>query len=154
MPLPAPVLYPPFNTIRLSHVELVVTDLAAARAFYVDTLGLQVTYEDATHIYLRALEERGHHSVVLQKSDAPGTVDVMGFKVFDEADLDRAEAWFQGKGRPTQWIQRPFQGRTLLTSDNFGIPLEFYNKMDRLPTIHQEMLPPQLMAVAPVKWHC
>ena len=33
MPVPAPNLYPPFNIIRLSHVELGVTDLARSRAF-------------------------------------------------------------------------------------------------------------------------
>lgn len=45
MPIPSPNLYPAFNIVRLSHVELIVTDLAASRAFYVDTLGLQVTDE-------------------------------------------------------------------------------------------------------------
>ena len=45
MPVPKPNLYPPFNIVRLSHVELVVTDLMKSRAFYVDTLGLQVTEE-------------------------------------------------------------------------------------------------------------
>jgi catechol 2,3-dioxygenase len=64
MALPEPNLYPNFNIIRLSHVELVVTDLAKSKTFYVDNLGLQVTYEDSTHIYLRALEERGHHCVI------------------------------------------------------------------------------------------
>ena len=46
MPVPAPNLYPPFNIVRLSHVELMVTNLGKSRAFYVDTLGLQVTHED------------------------------------------------------------------------------------------------------------
>lgn len=138
MPVPAPNLYPDFNTIRLSHVCLNVSDLSVSRAFYVDLFGLQVADESDTHIYLRALEERGHHSMILQKSDHPGTVEVLGFKVFDEDDLDRAQAWFAAHGRPTDWVERPYQGRTLLTSDLFGIPLEFYQKMDRLPTIHQE----------------
>jgi catechol 2,3-dioxygenase len=68
MPVPAPNLYPPFNIVRLSHVELVVTDLGQARAFYVDTLGLQVTRGRRT-IYLRAMEERGHHCIILKKAD-------------------------------------------------------------------------------------
>jgi 3,4-dihydroxyphenylacetate 2,3-dioxygenase len=138
MPVPTPNLYPDFNTIRLSHVCLNVSDLAASRAFYTDMFGLQVTDESDCHVYLRALEERGHHSVILQKSDQPGTVEVMGFKTYDEADLDKAEVYFQSKGRPTSWVERPYQGRTLLTSDNMGIPLEFYHKMDRLAPIHQE----------------
>ena len=137
MPLPEPVLYPPFNTIRLSHIELVVTDLAAARAFYVDTLGLQVTFEDATRIYLRAMEERGHHCVILKHGGRAG-VNVCGFKVFDEEDLDRAQAHFAALGHDTNWIERPYMGRVLWTRDNNGMPIEFYAKMDRLPSIMQQ----------------
>lgn len=137
MSLPAPNLYPDFNIIRLSHIELVVRDLAVSKAFYADTLGLQVTYADATHIYLRAMEERGHHCVILMKGDTP-CVNVCGFKVYDEEDLDRAEKFFKAKGLPTEWITRPHQGRTLRTTDNMGMPIEFYHKMDRLEPIHQK----------------
>ena len=31
--------------------------------------------------------------MILQKSDQPGTVEVIGFKTFDEDDLDRAEEY-------------------------------------------------------------
>ena len=137
MPIPAPNLYPAFNIIRLSHIELQVTDLPWSRAYYVDTLGLQVTHEDATSIYLRAMEERGHHCVILRKA-AAGSVGVLGFKVWDEDDLDRAAAWFTAKGLPVSWIERPFMGRVLATRDPWGVPLEFYAKMDRLPPIHQK----------------
>lgn len=136
MPVPAANLYPDFNVVRLSHVELVVTDLAASRAFYETTLGLQVSDEDANTVYLRAMEERGHHCVILTRGDQ-AQVDVMGFKVYSEEDLDKAEAWFSARNRPTAWVDRAYQGRTLRTSDNLGIPLEFYHKMDRLPHIHQ-----------------
>jgi len=137
MPIPAPNLYPPFNIVRLSHVELNVTDLAWSRAYYVDTLGLQITHEDSTHIYLRAMEERGHHCVILRKSQA-ASVGRLGFKVWDETELDKAEAWFKSRDLPTAWIERPFMGRVLQTRDPWGIPLEFYVQMDRLPPIHQK----------------
>ena len=137
MPVPAPTLYPPFNIVRLSHVEYGVTDLAASRAFYVDTLGLQVTHEDPRCITLRAMEERGHHCITLARSDT-AEVAVLGFKLYDEPDLDKAEAFFAARGLPTEWVTRPHQGRTLRTRDPWGIPLEFYVRMDRLPTIHQQ----------------
>ncbi|MEP4198710.1 MAG: 3,4-dihydroxyphenylacetate 2,3-dioxygenase [Aliishimia sp.] len=136
MPLPAPNLYPDFNTIRLSHVVYTVTDLAASKAFWVDTLGLQVTDETATHLYLRAMEERGHHCIVLELGDTPAA-RVLGFKVFAEADLDAAYAYFSAKGHPVSWVERAYQGRTLLTTDNLGIPIEFYHQMHRLAPIHQ-----------------
>ena len=63
MPVPAPNLYPDFNTIRLSHACLNVRDLSVSKKFYTEIFGLQVTDESDTHIYLRAMEERGHHCV-------------------------------------------------------------------------------------------
>ena len=137
MPVPKSNLYPEFNVVRLSHVELVVTDLAKSKAFYADTLGLQVTTEDSNHIYFRAMEERGHHCVILTKGEKP-CVRVMGFKVYAEVDLDKAKVWFETRGHKAEWVKRPFQGRTLLTSDIHGIPLEFYASMDKLPHIHQK----------------
>lgn len=137
MAIPAPVLYPPFNIVRLSHVELNVTDLAWARGFYVDTLGLQITFEDSSHLYLRAMEERGHHSVILRKAETP-SVGVLGFKLYDEPDLENAEAWFRQNALPTAWAERPFMGKVLRTRDPLGMPLEFYVTMDRLAPIHQQ----------------
>ncbi len=137
MAIPAPNLYPPFNIVRLSHVELCVTDLDWARGFYVETMGLQVTHEEATHLYLRAMEERGHHCVILKKSDT-ASVSTMGFKVWDEDHLDKAEAWFKSRDLPTTWFERPFMGRVLQVRDPWGMPLEFYASMDRLPSIHQQ----------------
>ena len=137
MPVPAPNLYPDFNIVRLSHVEFVVTDLAASRAFYADVLGLQVTHEDGQHVYLRAMEERGHHCIILTKGHA-ASARLLAFKVWAEKDLDAAEIWFKGRGLPTEWVNRPYQGRTLRTADPFGIPLEFYASMERLPPIHQK----------------
>ena len=136
MPIPPPNLNAPFNIVRLSHVELRVSDLAWSRAYYVDMLGLQVTHETADAIHLRALEERGHHCMILRQGTG-GTVGVLGFKVWSEDDLDRAEHWFKARGLPVAWIERPFMGRVLATRDPWGVPLEFYARMDRLPPIHQ-----------------
>ena len=137
MPVPTFNLYPDFNVVRLSHVELVVTDLAKSKSFYEVTLGLQVTGEDDGRVYLRAMEERGHHCIILTKGDKP-VVRVLGFKVYAEQDLDKAKIWFEAKGRATEWVKRPHQGRTLLTSDVHGIPLEFYASMEKLAPIHQK----------------
>lgn len=137
MPLPPPTLYPPFNIVRLSHIEYEVTDIARARAFYVDTLGLQITHEETDTLYLRAMEERGHHSVILHAAVEP-RIRYLAYKVFSEDDLDKAYAWFEGKGHKVEWVGRAFQGRTLRTHDCFGAPMEFYYEMDRLPPIHQQ----------------
>lgn len=137
MPVPEPALHPPFNIVRLSHVEYKVTNLAKSREFYVDTLGLQVTGETDNRLYLRAMEERNHHCIVLQE-DKVSAVSTLGFKVFEDADLDRAEQFFKSISRAVKWVDKPFMGRTLQTSDTSGIPLEFYASMERLPSIHQQ----------------
>ena len=137
MPVPAPNLHPPFNVVRLSHVELTVRDIAASRAFYVDTLGLQVSAETDDFLYLRAMEERGHHSIVLRKADR-AEAGALAFKVFGDDDLNAAAAFFAGKGLSVEWVERPCQKRTLRTRDPHGIPLEFYASMERLPTLHQK----------------
>ena len=137
MPTPEPNFYPPFNIVRLSHVEFGVTDLARSRVFYVDILGLQVTFEDDECVTLRAMEERGHHCIVLRRAEEART-RLLGFKLYDEPDLDKAHDWFKSQSLPVEWVQRPWQGRTLLTRDPHGIPLELYVKMDRLAPIHQK----------------
>jgi catechol 2,3-dioxygenase len=137
MPVPQPNLHPPFNIVRLSHLEFTVKDLPASRAFYVGTLGLQVTEEASDYICLRAMEERGHHCILLRQGQESRTGS-LAFKVFEDADLDKAKAFFDAKGLKADWVQRPHQSRTLQTADPQGIPLEFYARMDRLPHLHQK----------------
>lgn len=137
MPIPSPNLYPPFNVVRLSHACLNVRDLKKSRAFYVDTLGLQVTHEDGDMITLRALEERGHHCLVLKRADE-ASVEYLAFKLYADADLDKAEAYFKALGKPVEYVERPYQSKTLRTRDNLGVPIEFYVRMDKLPAIHQK----------------
>jgi catechol 2,3-dioxygenase len=130
MPVRKPVLDPPFNVVRASHVELTVRDLSRARGFYVDCLGYLVSAEEPDALYLRAVEERNHHSIVLRCAKAPA-VHTLGFKVASEADIDRAAAYFARQNLPTAFVDVPYQGRTLRTADPTGMPLDFYFRMDQ-----------------------
>lgn len=130
MPIKPPVFDPPFNIVRASHVSFGSRDIARTRAFYVDCLGYIVTAETPEALYLRAVEERGHHSIRLLKSGEP-CVHRLGFKVASEDDLDRAARWFNQRGLPAAFETVPYQGRTLRASDPLGMPLEFYASMDK-----------------------
>jgi catechol 2,3-dioxygenase len=130
MPIRPPNLNPPFNVVRASHVEFGVRDLAKSRGFYVDCLGYLVTDEHQDAFYLRAVEERNHHSIVLTQTDAP-CVQTIAFKLASEEDLDRAAFYFARKGLPTSFPEVPYQGRTLRTVDPLGMPLDFYVRMDQ-----------------------
>ena len=136
MPVRPPVLDPPFNVVRASHVELGVRDLARSRAFYVDCLGLLATDETADALYLRGVEERNHHSIILRKTREPEAV-ALGFKLASEEDIDRAAAWFTARNLPVAFPDLPHQARTLRTADTFGMPLDFYFKMDQAPSMLQ-----------------
>src|SRR5207244_2900722 len=99
----------PFNVVRASHVELGVRDLARSRAFYVDCLGLLVTHEASDALFLRGIEERNHHSIVLRQGREP-TVHALGFKIASEEDLDRAAFWFGRNNLPVAFPELPHQG--------------------------------------------
>jgi catechol 2,3-dioxygenase len=130
MPIRDPVFDPPFAIVRASHVELGVRDLARSRAFYVDCLGLLVSDEAEDALYLRGVEERNHHSIVLRRARA-GEAHALCFKLASEEDLDRAAFWFGRRNLPTAFPELPYQGRTLRTADIFGMPLDLYARMDR-----------------------
>ena len=137
MPINHPAGNPPFNIIRMSHIELGVRDLDASRRFYVDTLGLVETEQRGNSLYLRGLEERNHHSFILTLADEP-VVKRMGYKVSCEADLDAIAARFTELGLPVSWPERRGQGRTLLARDPFGVPLEFCYEFEQANCLLQK----------------
>jgi len=121
---------PPFKIVRVSHVDWTVTDMSYARDFYLDILGYHCEEDGGDTLFLRGMEEVNHHSLILRKGDRP-IVNRLGFKVAAEADLDKAHQFFSDLGRPVRWVDQHAQGRTLHTTDPFGIPLEFYARMQR-----------------------
>jgi catechol 2,3-dioxygenase len=133
MTLPATNPRPPFNITRASHVVLTSKDLGASRAFYSDVLGFVVSAEDSEAIYLRGLEERSHHSIVLVKDDGPARCRQIGLRVATEEDLERAERHFEWLGHETKWVDAPYQGLTLQTRDCIGTPLELCAAIDEAP---------------------
>ncbi|MCA9968491.1 MAG: VOC family protein, partial [Anaerolineales bacterium] len=95
MPIRHPAGNPPFNIIRLSHIELGVTDLERSRHFYVETLGLIETERVGNSLYLRGVEERNHHSFVLTEMEETALIRI-GYKMASEADLDSLKAHLDG----------------------------------------------------------
>jgi catechol 2,3-dioxygenase len=129
MPVRKPNLSPPFNIVRVAYVDYLCTNLALSKSFWVDGLGFQLTEDTGDALYLRGIEERTHHSVVLRKSGKTG-VSGLGFKVFSEEELDKAFRYCQSQGLACRFVTRPCQGRTLSFTDPLGIPIELYFQMD------------------------
>jgi catechol 2,3-dioxygenase len=135
MRLPESTINPPFDITRCSHVRLTVTDLAAARDFYVEVAGLVVSAEDRDTVYLRGIEEICHHSLVLRRAAEPASCDCIGMRVRTEEDLDKAKRTYDTAGLPAEWVERAHQGRTLLTRDPQSIPLELCATMPTQPRV-------------------
>ncbi|MFC7371699.1 3,4-dihydroxyphenylacetate 2,3-dioxygenase [Fictibacillus iocasae] len=121
-----------FNIIRVARVTMNVTDLHAAKDFYVNALGFIETESTSEYMALRGLEEHVHHSLLLRKAEKPG-VHALGYKVWDESELEKLEHFFQIKGARTLWLEKgtqPGVGRALRAVDVSGIPVEFFAEMD------------------------
>src|SRR5262249_58748120 len=108
-----------------------------SRAFYVDCLGLLVSDESDDALYLRGVEERNHHSIVLRRAPT-AEVQALGFKLATEEDLDRAVFWFGRQNLPTAFPDLPHQGRTLRTVDALGMPLDLYARMEQSECMLQQ----------------
>ncbi len=119
------------NVVRAGHIEFLVTDLARARAFYVDLLGFVETASDHEHLYLRGLEERYHHSLILTRAEQPGVAH-LAYRVATIDDLNPLAAMAEAQGLPHRWVEpgeEIGQGRALRMQDPSGIPTEFYADM-------------------------
>lgn len=123
------VLNPPFNVTRASHVVLNVRDLEASKQFYTELAGLVVSDEDASAVYLRGLEERGHHSLVLRKSTQAACARI-GLRVRGDEDIYKAQDYFAARGIDARLAEVPYQGLTLHVSDSVGVPLELCASME------------------------
>lgn len=131
---------PDFNILRLGHIEFLVTDLSRARDFYVDVIGLFETERDDKHVYLRAIEDREHHSVVLTQAKSPG-VGHFSFRVSSEEDLDRLAHKFKALGCLMRWMQpgeERGQGRALRVQDPLGFQVEYYAQMEQAEWMLQQ----------------
>ena len=124
----------PPDIVRAAYAELVVTDLARSREFYVDILGLVVTHEDENTIYLRTLEEFIHHNLVLRKGET-AALAAFGFRVRTPDDVDRAEAYYRALGCRTERRTAGFVrgiGDAVRVTDPLGFPYEFFFQVEHV----------------------
>lgn len=129
---------PPFAILRAAHAEYRVTDLERARAFYVDVLGFVESGRDGNRLYLRGLEERDHHSLVLRRAPSPGCGH-MAYRVSTDADLDAIAVLAARADLPVRWMEGAERGitRALRIQDPAGLPVEFFHRIERVERLLQ-----------------
>ncbi len=124
----------PPDILRCGYVELIVSDLAAAREFYVDLLGLVITKETEDALYLRTLEEFIHHNLVLRTGPVPAAAAI-AFRVRRPEDVDAAEAYYRSLGCPTRRAPDGFVdgvGDAVRVLDPLGFPYEFFHTVEHV----------------------
>ena len=92
------------GVLRPGHAVLRALDLEESVHFYTEILGLRETGRDgAGRVYLKAWDERDHHSVVLRQADRAG-LDCFGFKVLNDATLRTLEGRLREFGVATERV--------------------------------------------------
>jgi catechol 2,3-dioxygenase len=132
-PVPTPSSPPP-DILRCASMELVVTDLAESRAFYVDVLGLHVTVEQDGVVYLRTAEEFIHHNLVLRQGPI-AAVAAFSYRVRAPEDLERAVAFYGELGCRVERREQGFVegiGDSVRVEDPLGFPYEFFHATDHV----------------------
>jgi 3,4-dihydroxyphenylacetate 2,3-dioxygenase len=129
----------PPDIVRSAYVELAVTDIARARAWWVDLIGFHVQDEESDALYLRGYEEFVHHSVVLREGPAPACAR-MGFRVRSIDDLDGAEKFFADRGCRVQRVPGGATlglGEAVRAVDPLGFTVELVHEMQRVEPLVQ-----------------
>ena len=110
MPMQAPETNykPPFRFSRASHNVFTSRDLKKSEEFYTEVLGLVVSDSDRDALYLRGLEERARHSLVIKRTTGAPGYERIGLPVFDEESLDKCKHAFEKHELPCEWVERPF----------------------------------------------
>jgi catechol 2,3-dioxygenase len=127
---------------QAGHAELQVRDLEASKRFFTETMGLFVTEEDSTSVYLRAWQDWEHHTLVLTKGDTSGLVH-LGWRVEDPESLDQFARRFEEMGLTYTWVEAGTewgQGRALRFSSVSGVPMELYWEIEKYRASDPELV--------------
>ncbi len=121
------------GVLRPGFAQIRVLDMEKALEHYTKRIGLhEVTRGGDGRVYLKAADEFDHHSLVLREADRAG-IDVAGFKVASEADLDALEKRVSAFGYPVEHVpagEQPGLGRRIGFTVCTGHRIELYAHAD------------------------
>ena len=121
------------DIVRAAYACLTVTDLSAARWFYVDMLGFVVSDEDADTLYLRGFDELTHHNLVLRRAARPA-LSHLAYRVRSARDLELAERLFARAGCRSRLVPAGTTlgiGEALRVEDPLGFTIELFADAER-----------------------
>jgi catechol 2,3-dioxygenase len=127
---------PPRGILRLGHVDVTVTDLDLATAYYTEVMGMEISALTEDSVYLKCWDEEDHHSLRLRYAPRVG-MDLMSFKVHHEDDLADLENKVSRYGLPVERISRGEsvgQGESIRFSTPSGHVMELVADVEKVGT--------------------
>lgn len=125
---------PPRGILRLSHVDVSVTDLDLSTAYYTQVMGMEVTARTDDAVYLRCWDEEDHHSLRLRYAPRVG-MDLMSFKVHHADDLADLEQRVSRYGFPVERVsagESVGQGESIRFSTSSGHVMELVADVEKV----------------------
>ena len=130
--------------LRLAHVDVVVTDLDLATAYYTEVMGLIEVERDADSVYLKCWDESDHHSLRLVYGPRVG-FQQMSFKVVHEDDLARLENAVSQYGFPVNRVSKGEsvgQGESIRFETPSGHTMELVHDVEKTGGLLPKVNPP------------
>lgn len=130
--------------LRLAHVDVTVTDLDLATAYYTEVMGMLEVDRDDESVYLKCWDEPDHHSLRLTYAPRVG-FDQMSFKVLREDDLDELENAVQAYGFPVRRVSKGEsrgQGESIRFDTPSGHTMELVHDIEPVGRLLPKVNPP------------
>ncbi|MEX2195944.1 MAG: VOC family protein [Thermoleophilaceae bacterium] len=109
-------------------MELLVSNLAASIEHFTEIMGLQLSAQEGDRAYLRAWQDRDHHTLVLTEAPESGLGHV-GWRVETRAEVEEIERDLNARGIATSWgdaHEGRGHGEGLRFLTPGGLPFELY----------------------------
>ena len=117
------------GVLRPGFVQMRVLDMPTAVEHYTNRIGLHhVTEGKDGRVYLKAADEFDHHSILLRRAESSG-LDLVSFKVREDADLTSFEKRIVEYGYPVDHVaagEQPGIGRRIGFTIASGHRIELY----------------------------
>ncbi len=141
--------------LRLSHADITAPDLDLAAAYYTEVLGLDLVERTEDRLFLKAWDERDHHSLAIRFSPTIG-VDRVAFKLEHDHDLDVLEHRLEQAGCSVSRVgdgEEVGQGESIRFEAPSGHEIELVHDVHkvggRLPLLNPNPVPDGLRGIAP-----
>ncbi len=141
--------------LRLSHVDITVTDLELAAAYYTQVMGLQITDRTPDRIFFKCWDERDHHCLAVRHDTRVG-LDRFAFKVEHSDDLDHFQHRVEAAGHA---VERIADGEEIGQGESIRFELPSGQQMElvadvhkvggKLPLLNPPPIPQGLTGIAP-----